>query len=178
MAGPIVIIGAGQAGIRAAEMLRKLGCGERIVMLGDEPHPPYQRPPLSKKFLLGEMAESQLYLQGELQRFSAGKREWQELSSASEAGISSKTHRSYPQSCGGTENTPTYHREKEKLRNGVCGVFQASPKIIASTARFACSKPSLASCWSCLARLRIRAIWSAISFWMDKGGRGILNLFA
>ncbi len=65
MTAPIVIAGAGQAGVRAAETLRKLGCSERIVMFGDESCPPYQRPPLSKKFLAGEMAEDQLFLQGE-----------------------------------------------------------------------------------------------------------------
>jgi 3-phenylpropionate/trans-cinnamate dioxygenase ferredoxin reductase subunit len=62
---PIIIIGAGQAGIRAAETLRKLGCDEPIVMFGDESYPPYQRPPLSKKFLAGEMAEDRLFLQSD-----------------------------------------------------------------------------------------------------------------
>lgn len=65
MTAPVVIAGAGQAGVRAAETLRKLGCEEPIIMLGDERHAPYQRPPLSKKFLLGEMSEAQLFLQGE-----------------------------------------------------------------------------------------------------------------
>jgi 3-phenylpropionate/trans-cinnamate dioxygenase ferredoxin reductase component len=65
MSAPIVIIGAGQAGVRAAETLRKLGYDGGIAMIGDEPHPPYQRPPLSKKFLAGEMSEEQLWLQGD-----------------------------------------------------------------------------------------------------------------
>jgi 3-phenylpropionate/trans-cinnamate dioxygenase ferredoxin reductase component len=64
VSAPIVIVGAGQAGMRAAETLRRLGVDGGIMLLGDEPHPPYQRPPLSKKFLLGEMAEEQLWLQG------------------------------------------------------------------------------------------------------------------
>lgn len=64
MSAPIIIVGAGQAGVRAAETLRKLGFDGRLVLIGDEPHPPYQRPPLSKKFLLGEMSEDQLWLQG------------------------------------------------------------------------------------------------------------------
>ncbi|MBX2806621.1 MAG: FAD-dependent oxidoreductase [Hyphomicrobiales bacterium] len=62
---PIVIIGAGQAGVRAAETLRKLGCDAPVVMYGDEAYPPYQRPPLSKKFLAGELEEDRLFLQGE-----------------------------------------------------------------------------------------------------------------
>ncbi len=62
---PIVIVGAGQAGIRAAETLRQLGCDDPILMFGDEPYPPYQRPPLSKKYLLGEMSEEQLHLHGD-----------------------------------------------------------------------------------------------------------------
>ncbi|NJM35719.1 MAG: FAD-dependent oxidoreductase [Rhodomicrobium sp.] len=62
---PVVIIGAGQAGVRAAEALRALGREEPIVMFGNEPCAPYQRPPLSKTFLAGEIAEERLYLQGE-----------------------------------------------------------------------------------------------------------------
>lgn len=63
MSDPIVIIGAGQAGSKAAEALRKLGVSQPIIMYGEEPHLPYQRPPLSKKFLLGDVPESQLQLQ-------------------------------------------------------------------------------------------------------------------
>lgn len=47
----IVIVGAGQAGGRAAGALRQLGDDSRIVLIGDEPHPPYERPPLSKEVL-------------------------------------------------------------------------------------------------------------------------------
>ncbi|HKJ61507.1 MAG TPA: FAD-dependent oxidoreductase [Hyphomicrobiales bacterium] len=65
MTEPIVIVGAGQAGIRAAETLRKMGWEDPIIMYGDEAWPPYQRPPLSKKFLAGELEEEQLLLQGE-----------------------------------------------------------------------------------------------------------------
>jgi 3-phenylpropionate/trans-cinnamate dioxygenase ferredoxin reductase component len=65
MSAPLIIVGAGQAGMRAGETLRKLGFDGGIVLIGEEPHPPYQRPPLSKKFLLGEMSEEQLWLQGD-----------------------------------------------------------------------------------------------------------------
>ena len=65
MSAPSIIVGAGQGGVRAAETLRRLGYGGGIMLIGDEPHPPYQRPPLSKKFLLGEMSEQQLWLQGD-----------------------------------------------------------------------------------------------------------------
>lgn len=58
----VVIIGAGQAGAALAAKLRALGHTGQIVMLGDEPAPPYQRPPLSKAYLLGEMAEDRLWL--------------------------------------------------------------------------------------------------------------------
>ncbi|MDI1434587.1 NAD(P)/FAD-dependent oxidoreductase [Polyangium sorediatum] len=58
----IVIVGAGQAGGELAAGLRKQGYPGRIVLLGDEPHPPYQRPPLSKGFLLGKVALAELYL--------------------------------------------------------------------------------------------------------------------
>ncbi|SDO02360.1 3-phenylpropionate/trans-cinnamate dioxygenase ferredoxin reductase subunit [Filomicrobium insigne] len=65
MSLPIVIVGAGQAAARAIETLHGLSCGRRIVLVGSEPHLPYQRPPLSKKFLTGDATEEQLWLQGE-----------------------------------------------------------------------------------------------------------------
>jgi len=56
-----VIIGAGHgAGQLVASLLQKHYDGE-IVLIGDEPHYPYQRPPLSKKFLAGEMSAERLY---------------------------------------------------------------------------------------------------------------------
>jgi 3-phenylpropionate/trans-cinnamate dioxygenase ferredoxin reductase subunit len=58
----VVIVGAGQAGAALAAKLRALGHQGEIVMLGDEPAPPYQRPPLSKAYLLGEMEEERLWL--------------------------------------------------------------------------------------------------------------------
>lgn len=58
----VVIVGAGQAGAALAAKLRALGHAGQIVMLGDEPAPPYQRPPLSKAYLLGEMQEDRLWL--------------------------------------------------------------------------------------------------------------------
>jgi 3-phenylpropionate/trans-cinnamate dioxygenase ferredoxin reductase subunit len=58
----VVIVGAGQAGAALAAKLRALGHTGEIVMLGDEPAPPYQRPPLSKSYLLGEMEEERLWL--------------------------------------------------------------------------------------------------------------------
>ena len=58
----ILIVGAGQAGAALAAKLRSLGHKDEIVMLGDEPAPPYQRPPLSKAYLLGEMEEDRLWL--------------------------------------------------------------------------------------------------------------------
>ena len=50
-----VIVGAGHAGVQAAASLREDGFQEPIVLLSDEPELPYQRPPLSKAFLKGEM---------------------------------------------------------------------------------------------------------------------------
>ncbi len=49
----VVIVGASLAGLRAAEELRALGHTGRITMVGDEPHRPYDRPPLSKQVLAG-----------------------------------------------------------------------------------------------------------------------------
>ena len=50
----IIIVGAGQAAGQAAASLRQEGYEDRIVMIGDEAVPPYQRPPLSKQYLSGE----------------------------------------------------------------------------------------------------------------------------
>lgn len=61
MAG-IVVIGAGQAGATVIEKLRAHGYDGPLSLIGDEPHPPYQRPPLSKAYLLGEMAKERLFL--------------------------------------------------------------------------------------------------------------------
>lgn len=58
----IAIIGAGQAGFQVAISLRELHYDGRIVLVGDEPHAPYQRPPLSKAYLVGECTDAQLAL--------------------------------------------------------------------------------------------------------------------
>jgi 3-phenylpropionate/trans-cinnamate dioxygenase ferredoxin reductase component len=51
--GPVVIVGAGHAGFQLAASLRQLGYRERIGLINDEAHLPYQRPPLSKAYLKG-----------------------------------------------------------------------------------------------------------------------------
>ncbi|MBB4104810.1 NAD(P)/FAD-dependent oxidoreductase [Allorhizobium borbori] len=56
----LVIVGAGQAAFALAAKLRALKDERPITMIGDEPVPPYQRPPLSKKYLLGEMSFERL----------------------------------------------------------------------------------------------------------------------
>jgi len=61
----VVIIGAGQAGFSAAFKLRGLGFDGQITLIGEEPAPPYQRPPLSKAYLLGEMEQERLFLRPE-----------------------------------------------------------------------------------------------------------------
>jgi len=52
----VVIVGAGQAGALAAATLRQLGYRGALTLIGQEPHPPYERPPLSKAVLLGDEA--------------------------------------------------------------------------------------------------------------------------
>ncbi|MBK8440416.1 MAG: FAD-dependent oxidoreductase [Rhodobacter sp.] len=58
----VVIVGAGQAGAALAARLRALGHSGAITLIGEEPAPPYQRPPLSKAYLLGDMEEERLWL--------------------------------------------------------------------------------------------------------------------
>ncbi|HME40585.1 MAG TPA: FAD-dependent oxidoreductase [Steroidobacteraceae bacterium] len=60
MISTILIVGGGQAGAQAIDTLRREGFGGRLVLIGDEPELPYQRPPLSKKYLSGEMAADRL----------------------------------------------------------------------------------------------------------------------
>ena len=52
--GTVLIVGAGHAGFQVAASLRQHGFAERICLINDEPHLPYQRPPLSKAYLKGE----------------------------------------------------------------------------------------------------------------------------
>ena len=61
----VVVIGAGQAGASCVAKLRSEGFDGQITLIGAESVPPYQRPPLSKAYLLGEMAEERLYLRPE-----------------------------------------------------------------------------------------------------------------
>ena len=61
----IVVVGAGQAGSSLVSKLRNSGFEGKVTLVGAEPHPPYQRPPLSKKYLLGDMPLDRLYLRPE-----------------------------------------------------------------------------------------------------------------
>jgi 3-phenylpropionate/trans-cinnamate dioxygenase ferredoxin reductase component len=66
MAGPVAaIVGAGQAGFQTAASLRQEGFAGRIVLIGDEPVLPYQRPPLSKSYLAGDSGLDELWLRPE-----------------------------------------------------------------------------------------------------------------
>jgi 3-phenylpropionate/trans-cinnamate dioxygenase ferredoxin reductase subunit len=58
----VVVVGAGQAGSAVVAKLRGLGFDGQITLVGEEPAPPYQRPPLSKAYLMGEMEEERLWL--------------------------------------------------------------------------------------------------------------------
>ena len=58
----IVIVGGGHAAGQAAASLRQEGYEEAIVVVGDEPHLPYQRPPLSKEYLAGEQGLERIHL--------------------------------------------------------------------------------------------------------------------
>src|SRR5262249_25579124 len=64
MTDPIIVVGASQAGVQVAEALRQEGYDGPLMLIGDEPHPPYQRPPLSQALLTGETTEDRLVLRG------------------------------------------------------------------------------------------------------------------
>jgi 3-phenylpropionate/trans-cinnamate dioxygenase ferredoxin reductase subunit len=57
-----VIVGGGQAASQAVQTLRQQGFTGKLTLIGEEPHLPYQRPPLSKKFLAGELPRERLFL--------------------------------------------------------------------------------------------------------------------
>lgn len=71
----IVIIGAGQAGGWAAQTLRSEGFTGRLVLIGDETHPPYERPSLSKAVLAGEAAPASTWVH-KPEAFEALRLEW------------------------------------------------------------------------------------------------------
>jgi NADPH-dependent 2,4-dienoyl-CoA reductase/sulfur reductase-like enzyme len=58
----IVVVGASLAGLRAVETLRREGFAGRLVLVGAEPHLPYDRPPLSKELLAGDWEHDQIVL--------------------------------------------------------------------------------------------------------------------
>jgi 3-phenylpropionate/trans-cinnamate dioxygenase ferredoxin reductase subunit len=59
---PIVIVGAGQAAASFISRHVALGSEQPLLLIGEEPHPPYQRPPLSKKYLLGQLERERLLI--------------------------------------------------------------------------------------------------------------------
>ncbi len=56
MTSPVVIVGASMGGLRAAESLRRFGYTGELLVVGDEPYAPYNRPPLSKEVLAAEVS--------------------------------------------------------------------------------------------------------------------------
>jgi len=62
---PIVIVGAGQAAASFASRHIALGNRTGLLLVGDEPEPPYQRPPLSKKYMAGELEKERLFIRPE-----------------------------------------------------------------------------------------------------------------
>ena len=70
-----VIVGASLAGAKAAETLRAEGFTGRVVLIGEETEPPYERPPLSKGYLLGADAREKAYVH-EPQWYAENDIEW------------------------------------------------------------------------------------------------------
>ncbi|MBK3642042.1 NAD(P)/FAD-dependent oxidoreductase [Streptomyces sp. MBT33] len=69
----VAVVGASLAGLSAARSLRRQGYDGRLVVIGDETHRPYDRPPLSKEFLAGTLGEADLGLEAEGEDLAA---EW------------------------------------------------------------------------------------------------------
>src|SRR5688572_15339719 len=62
MLNQIVVVGGNAAGLTAVESLRNKGYTGKLTLVGDEPYVPYDRPPLSKKLLAGELDVEQTWL--------------------------------------------------------------------------------------------------------------------
>ena len=58
----IVIVGAGQAAVQTVDTLRRKGFTGKLTLVGEEPWLPYQRPPLSKKYLAGALQRERLLI--------------------------------------------------------------------------------------------------------------------
>ncbi len=65
MSQKLIIVGAGQAAAQAVQSLRADGFTGPITLIGDEPYGPYQRPPLSKAYLLGTLERERLFLKSD-----------------------------------------------------------------------------------------------------------------
>src|SRR6201997_1009394 len=63
--GPVVIVGAGHAGFQVAASLRQSGFAGPVVVINDEAHLPYQRPPLSKAYIKGTAGPESLFFRPE-----------------------------------------------------------------------------------------------------------------
>ncbi|MCX7558470.1 FAD/NAD(P)-binding oxidoreductase [Sulfitobacter sp. F26204] len=63
--GHVIVVGAGQAGSSCVAKLRNGGFDGKVTLIGAEPVPPYQRPPLSKGYLMGDMTLERLFLRPE-----------------------------------------------------------------------------------------------------------------
>jgi 3-phenylpropionate/trans-cinnamate dioxygenase ferredoxin reductase subunit len=62
MGEQLIVIGGGQAAVQAIQTIRQGGFAGKIALIGEERHPPYQRPPLSKRYLAGTVERERLYL--------------------------------------------------------------------------------------------------------------------
>ncbi|RJT83260.1 NAD(P)/FAD-dependent oxidoreductase [Arthrobacter cheniae] len=84
----LAIVGASLAGLSAARAARAQGFSGRLVLIGDEPHRPYDRPPLSKDFLLGRVQAEDILLESDSEELRA---EWMLGSAAVFLDVSSRT---------------------------------------------------------------------------------------
>ena len=72
MSGRVLVVGAGVAGLRCAETLRSGDFDGDVTVVGDEPHPPYERPALSKEVLAGSRSTESTYLRRPAELAAAG----------------------------------------------------------------------------------------------------------
>ncbi|MFE2443539.1 FAD-dependent oxidoreductase [Streptomyces sp. NPDC021218] len=100
----VLVVGASAAGLSTAEALRRKGFQGGLTVLGAEPHPPYDRPPLSKQILSGTWEPDLAFLHRTAELFRAGRRVRARRSGRQpRRGRTHRPHRFGPSAAGGRD---------------------------------------------------------------------------
>lgn len=132
--GPIVIVGASLAGLSAARTIRRADDNVPIVLIGDEPHYPYDRPPLSKGFLAGTTPEEKLRLRAAADPDELGV-EWRLGTAAVGLDVAQRTITVKASIAGGSASTDGSASTGKSASTGNAEAIEFAGLIIATGAR-------------------------------------------